>query len=317
MPSAAAALLAAGLLTITKIMAPYDMLIADRFLPGAGWLEIVLLSGYAAWLHRRFITSSTTARLRITVWLAFSIVFFSQFMLGVAGIDRFLMTGTLHVPVPAAVIGGPLYRGSRFFMPLLFVVTILLSGPAWCSHLCYVGAWDGLLARRKKLATPLSPGWNRLRIWLFIATPVVAIVLRVTAAGNTTATLIAVAFGIAGLLVMALLSTRRGTMVHCTSICPLGMAGNLLGRVSPFRLRIDDTCSACMQCTAVCRYNALQRRHIERRKPGYTCTLCGDCIAACKAGAIHISFFKVANARAIFLVIVVALHAVFLGVARI
>jgi len=53
--------------------------------------------------------------------LAFSIVFFSKFILGVIGIEKLLMTGRLRMPVPASVIAGPNYRGVRFFMPILFV----------------------------------------------------------------------------------------------------------------------------------------------------------------------------------------------------
>ena len=106
---------------------------------------------------------------------------------------------------------------------------------------------------------------------------------------------------------------------HCTSICPLGLAGNILGRINPFRVRIGDTCNECERCLAVCRYNALDFAKIQRRRPGYTCTLCGDCIGACSEKAISYSFpgLNGSWARLAFLILVISLHAVFLGVARI
>ena len=131
--------------------------------------------------------------------------------------------------------------------------------------------------------------------------------------------MIAVGFGALGLAAMAGLSTRKGVMVHCTAICPLGVAGNLLGKVSPFRIRIGPSCTDCGRCTASCRYNALSTDRIKKRRPGYACTLCGDCIASCETGALGYTFFGASPpvSRLIFLTLVVSLHAVFLSVARI
>ena len=52
--------------------------------------------------------------------------------------------GEMHLPVPALILAGPLYRGEGFFMLFLFLSTVLIVGPAWCSWLCYVGAWDNV-----------------------------------------------------------------------------------------------------------------------------------------------------------------------------
>ena len=157
--SAAAALLTAGLLIAVKLKAPYQMLIVDRFLPGGGWVEIAALAAYSGLILRALLTADDTSRIRRRIWLAFSVVFFTQFILGVSGIDSFLMTGRLHIPVPAVVIAGPIFRGERFFMPILFLSTILLAGPAWCSYLCYFGAWDGIAADAFRHAgtTPSPP----------------------------------------------------------------------------------------------------------------------------------------------------------------
>lgn len=312
-------LLTAGVLSLARWKAPFPILLADRFLPGSGWIQILLLAIYGVLLVNKMAGRRDTAGVRLRIWLTFSVIFFAQFILGVTGFDKFLMTGRLHVPVPAVVIAGPIFRGERFFMPILFASTIILVGPAWCSHLCYIGAWDGLAATTGRRGGSLSSGWTRLRFAVFAATPVFAALLRVFGASASIAGIAAVGFGVVGLAIMAGLSTRRGVMVHCTAICPLGMAGNLLGKISPFRVRIGPSCTDCGRCTASCRYNALPAQRIARRRPGYTCTLCGDCLATCETGALGYTFFRASpsTSRLVFLTLAISLHAVFLGVARI
>lgn len=58
--------------------------------------------------------------------LLFSIVFFGQ-LLGILVNPVFLMTGKQHLPVPAIILAGPLYRLEGLFMPILFLSTLLLA----------------------------------------------------------------------------------------------------------------------------------------------------------------------------------------------
>jgi len=202
-------------------------------------------------------------------------------------LKKFLMTGKLHLPVPAVVIAGPIYRGG-IFMPLLFLSTVLLVGPAWCSFLCYVG-------------------------------PVVGLLLRFLGVKGILPLIVGIGFGIFEIFVMIFISTRRGKMVNCVYVCPLGLVGNILGKISPFRIRINDNCNNCYICSRACKYDALLPQMILKRRPGYTCTLCGDCIDVCNVGAIRYSFLGLSaeKSRILFYLIVISLHAVFLGVARI
>jgi len=52
------------------------------------------------------------------------------------------MTGKLHLPTPSMILAGPAYRREIGFMTWLFLSTIILNGPAWCSHLCYMVSLD-------------------------------------------------------------------------------------------------------------------------------------------------------------------------------
>ena len=221
--------------------------------------------------------------------------------------------------MPAVIIAGPLYRGEGFFMPVLFASTILLVGPAWCSHLCYFGAWDALAASNKKRSSR-PPVWlPAARPALLVAVVVAALVMRAFEVSGIHASLTALAFGAVGLGIMALVSRNRGYMAHCAAWCPLGLVAALGGKLSPFRIRIDDACIDCGVCTSSCRYDALRTEHVRRRSPGVNCTLCGDCLASCRGGFIGYRFpwLSPGGARAAFIALVAALHAVFLGLARI
>ena len=145
-----------------------------------------------------------------------------------------------------------------------------------------------------------------------------SVALRIWGISSWVAVASALIFGIIGVGIMVGLSTRWRTMVHCTAYCPIGIISNLMGKINPWRLRINPDCNQCGACKSACRYNALLKKNIEQNKPGITCTLCGDCIAGCKDRYIsyHFPGFAPLSARKAFFVMCITLHAVFLGVAR-
>ena len=321
-PRAALFFLTACGLALVRHMAPFPILLADRYLPGWGWLEVFGLAMYAQWVGGAMLRPKGHARHRPRIWGLFSIVFFLQLGLGLTGMNRMLMTGSLHLPVPALIVAGPVFRGDGVFMLILFFVTILLVGPAWCSHLCYIGAWDDAMSR---LGGRLAPAGTVRR--LSVAGRGVTLVLAVCAAWvlrsmgvqGATAVLFGAGFGLIGVGVMVLVSRKTGRMAHCTMFCPMGLVANVFGKLSPWRIRIGADCTRCGACYARCRYNALDEARVERGIPGLSCTLCGDCVSACVHNQIgyRLPGLSGEQARGGFLVLVVALHAIFLGVARI
>ena len=315
----ATAILVAAILFLAREKTPFPLLLGERFLPGSGpfWIALFALYGslVAGWMQ-----DGATAIIRGRIWTLFSAVFFGQLLLGLSGWEQFLMTGKLHLPVPALILSGPIYRGEGFFMPILLAVSLLLVGPAWCSHLCYIGAWDDRLARLHQGRPRPLPVWApRLRTALLAAAVTAPLALRALGVGWTWALGMAAVFGLAGVGVMALASRRSGTMVHCTVWCPIGLLNNLAGRILPWRVTIDSSCTRCGLCARACRYNALTPSDLDLGRPGLSCSLCGDCLPRCPHGHLGYSFpgLNRDRARLVFITLVTSLHAVFLAVARI
>ena len=142
-------LLVGGLLSIVQVMPKNPLLIGERLFPYGGWIQVILAMLYGGWLCYKMQDRQERPKWRKRAWLLFSIVFFGQLALGIFADPIFLMTGKLHLPIPAVILAGPLYRFDGLFMPILFISTLLLSGPAWCSQLCYFGAFDAWSARGK------------------------------------------------------------------------------------------------------------------------------------------------------------------------
>lgn len=320
-PRAAVAVLVTAGLAVARAKASFPILLADRYFPGWGWLEIAGLAFYAQWMLGLMASPKGHRTYRPRIWALFSAVFFLQLVLGLLGMDRMLMTGTLHLPVPALILAGPVFRGGGFFMVILFSFTLLLVGPAWCSHLCYIGAWDDVMSRLGARSVP--DAWLR-RIGILgrgatlLICVAAALVLRAMGMPGARAVLFAAAFGLIGVGIMVFISRKRGMMVHCTAYCPMGLVANVLGRISPWRMTIGGDCTRCGACFSHCRYNALDEVQLEQGKPALTCTLCGDCVSACAHRQIGYRFPGISpySARSVFLVLAVGLHALFLGVAR-
>ncbi len=241
------------------------------------------------------------------------------------------MSGKLHLPIPMMILGGPVYRMQLSFMSFLFLSTLVLTGPAWCSHLCYFGPWINWLRMRRPATTrlhsqyqdqsrsnnktgaasnnqtsaaPAKPAQRTKRArffalvykkqvrWSIVLLVIVsALALRWLNVPVLYATLGAVAFGLAGLAVMLFLSRKYSKMIHCSLYCPIGTLVSLGKKINPFRMTIRPDCTLCMKCSLVCPYYALNLEDIKNKKPGSGCTYCGDCLSVCDAQAIHYRFF--------------------------
>jgi len=298
-------------------MADRPILIAERFWQGAGWVQTTLIAIYGAFVACKMQDPVNVPRWRRITWTLFSVVFFSQLIFGLLGAEKFLMTGKLHLPIPMMIVAGPLHRAQLSFMTILFLSTIVLTGPAWCSQLCYFGAMDSLASKGKTKIAKLK-NQRAIKSTILILVVTMALILRWFNVSPLITTIVAVAFGIAGVGVMILYSRKQKKMVHCTLFCPIGTVVNLLKPVNPFRMYIDTNCDLCMKCSSYCKYDALNIQHIRNHKPGFNCTYCGDCLTACKQNSIKYRFFKLKpeTARNLYLFLTISLHATFMALAK-
>lgn len=306
------------LLSIIQIVPEKPLLIAERFVVGLGWAEVILFSFLAVFIAEKFNNTSRFPHWRKWVWFSFTVFFFSQVILGLFGIEECLMTGKLHFPIPAMIIGGPIYRGELTFMIFLFVGTVLITGPAWCSQLCYFGSFDLLFSGTKsKRFDPKNMFWIKYSVLiLFIA---IVLILRIFHISHLYAIIFASLFGIIGVCIMLVFSMKYKKMIHCTYFCPIGSIVTLSKWINPFRITIDSSCDQCMKCTIVCKYNALQVQNVKSLKPGLTCTNCGDCISVCPQMALQYHFFNFSakKSKKLYVAVVVIVFTVFFAVARI
>lgn len=315
---AAVFLLTFSLLAIVQIKTERPMILAERFYEGAGWIEILIIALYGSFVAFKMQDPMNVPKWRKITWTIFSVVFFSQLITGLSGFEKFLMTGKLHLPIPMMIIGGPVYRGHLSVMTILFLSTVILTGPAWCSHLCYFGAFDNLAANGKTSREILKHK-GAIKSTILILVIVMALILRWLNVSLAIATTIAVSFGIAGIGIMLLLSMKRKKMIHCVMYCPVGTIVNITKGVNPFRMYIDSSCTLCMHCTKFCKYDALNPADIRSGKPSLTCTLCGDCLAGCQHNSLKYKFFKLSPSRSrnLYLLLTISLHAACIALARI
>jgi ferredoxin-type protein NapH len=216
------------------------------------------------------------------------------------------------------IIAGPIYRGQLSVMTILFLSTVILTGPAWCSQLCYFGAFDNLAAGGKTSREILKyKGAIKSTILVFVIA--MALILRLLKVSGLVSTLLALAFGITGIAIMIFFSLRRKKMVHCVMYCPVGTVVNLFKHINPFRMYIDRSCTLCMNCTKFCKSDALNAVDIKNGKPSVTCTLCGDCLAGCHHNSIKYKYFSLRPelARNLYLILTISLHASCIALARI
>jgi polyferredoxin len=143
------------------------------------------------------------------------VVFFSQLLLGIFVSEKFLMSGNLQLPLPFMIISGPIYRGEISVMTILFLGTVLISGPAWCSHLCYFGGLDNFISGNGRSSKKLKNKFKIKHSVLFIVI-LVRLVFRWIGVNSLVALSTAIVAGIAGFFIIGKYSRKTGKMVHCS-----------------------------------------------------------------------------------------------------
>jgi len=85
-----------------------------------------------------------------------------------------------------------------------------------------------------------------------------------------------------------------GAKGFCTYACPYGALFALADKVSPGKIRVDDSCDSCGHCTATCTSNVSVAQEV--RDWGMVvdvgCMKCMDCVSVCPQGALSFGFGK-------------------------
>jgi ferredoxin-type protein NapH len=78
------------LLAFVQLKVERPMLLAERFIRGGGWAEIVVISLYGAFVVYKMQDPANVPRWRKITWTVFSIIFFSQLIIGLSALKNSL-----------------------------------------------------------------------------------------------------------------------------------------------------------------------------------------------------------------------------------
>lgn len=312
-----------GLYWIDKLL-PSSFLIAERFIPFMGTVQSFAIACYAVWVFAKLENPKTHNTYRPIIWICFSLFFFTQLFLGLFGIQKFLMTGQLHFPVPGFIVFGAVYKGTAGFMFALVLTAVLLTGSGWCSHLCYFGAFDAW-ASRKKTVKQLSPKITLWLPYLRFAVLFAGIAIAFGLSYNNVPLLwvltVSWTYILSTIIIITLLSRKWQLMIHCSAFCPMGAVISCLAKISPWRIKILPQCNNCNSCEKVCKYKAISEKSRTAGKVLHNCTLCLDCMNICKQKAIYLKIFGIKaskeQTRIVFIAMITIIHALFLAFAKV
>lgn len=210
---------------------------------------------------------------------------------------------------PTKLVGGPF--GGFYPILLMWILSVLVLGRAWCSWGCFFGGLDessSKLLRRPILPTrKMNPRLRYLPFavliivvaWAFSAmSPVycswlcpLKLVTEYPAIDSPLRYLQAVVFISLGVLLLLLLPLLTKKRIQCGLFCPLGALQSLLGRLNPYRIFIDkNKCTKCGRCIEICPTFSITKESLTAGKVTSTCSLCGKCEEACPRSAFAFAF---------------------------
>lgn len=95
------------------------------------------------------------------------------------------------------------------------------------------------------------------------------------------------ASGIFSLWLAVMLLTVLSRRFWCRAVCPLGALLALFAKISPFKIKIAETCTTCKKCVSDCRMGAIKEDCTYNKEE---CILCMDCVCDCPVNAPCFSF---------------------------
>jgi polyferredoxin len=194
-----------------------------------------------------------------------------------------------------------------FIASLVIVVISVFLGRVFCGWACPLGTSIDIFNRFKKPKPenklPLSFYKIKYLILVFI---IVMALIGVNVVGFfDPITIVFKAFGLSlystssksvlfhnsiiffGLFIVILLATLYQTRFWCRLLCPLGALLGILSKWRLLRLSINQNCTGCGDCSAICKTGAISddlKLHNEE------CIQCYTCVKKCLVGGVEINF---------------------------
>ncbi len=188
---------------------------------------------------------------------------------------------------------------------------LLIGGRAFCSWVCPINMVTDLAhyTREKigmnKVQGIKQPASRNIRYWVLALSLVLSAILGVTAFEFISpismvhrGIVFGLGFGWAGMLIIFLFDLFVLKNGWCGHICPLGGFYSLLGKFSLIRVKhIEENCTLCMKCKAVCPENQVLHMIGKESLPVLSgeCTNCARCIEVCDDDALEFSIRNMAK----------------------
>ncbi len=247
--------------------------------------------------------------------LFFNILFFASFFFDIQVLEGSLSGSRLlgfHMIDPLAAL--QVILASRILMVNLVigVVTIIaiyliLGGRSFCSWICpyhwlaELGEKIHLSLKGRKIIKSHSFD-RKIRYYFFVLFILLAFFTGYTVFETINPVAIlsrCIVYGpslmLLWVLVLLIFEVSYSRRAWCRYFCPVGVSYNLIGQISPLRIKWDrEKCSNCKRCQKVCLVPHVLTNSVNKGKSAYVdsgaCTRCGLCIDICDDEALVYGF---------------------------
>ncbi|MDM8541700.1 NapH/MauN family ferredoxin-type protein [Desulfococcaceae bacterium HSG9] len=249
--------------------------------------------------------------IRWAVLIFFNFLFFASFFFDIQILEGTLSGSRLlgfHLIDPLAAF--QVILSSKIIMVNLvigvvtiFLIYMMFGGRSFCSWICpyhwlaELGEKIHLNLKKKKIIKNHSFD-RKIRYYFYVIFLALAMLTGYTVFETINPVAIISRFIVYGpslmllwvitLLVFEILYSRRA---WCRYFCPVGVSYQLIGLVSPLRIKWDkESCSNCKRCQSVCLVPHVLADSVNQGKSEYVnssvCTRCGLCVDICDDQAL-------------------------------
>jgi len=255
-------------------------------------LWIIFLASVFALVYRRKMTPALRKGFYLSAVVLFGIILGSDPSPMGTVKDAIVLLGSKGIIFPP-----------RLAAMTVFLVMVLLANKFICAWGCQIGTLQDLIFRLNRDKKDRKGLWRQYRLPFPLTNGIrIAFFLAFTVAAFAWATDIVepidpfkiykpLALGIAGGLftVAVLLTSAFIYRPWCHFLCPFGLVGWLVEKVSLFKIRVNyETCIACESCAKACPSTVMEAI-LKQDRVIPDCFSCATCINVCPTGSVRFS----------------------------